>query len=219
MLTVSNFRGWGMVSWRSVLLLYLVPGENHWPVANLFVFLMVFSATFNNISVISWRLLLLVEETGENTTDLIHISPHINKHKNDHNIWHWKPRSLLGTCIKMLKFTFSYLFDFKIKSFNFFGVNYCFYTCCVVHFVFCLQHSILWPTFCLFTASYFMTYILFVYSILFYFVYSILFYDLHFVCLQHPILWPTFCLFTASYFMTYILICLQHPILWPITRY
>jgi hypothetical protein len=27
---------------------------------------MVFSATFNNISVISWRSVLLVEETGEN---------------------------------------------------------------------------------------------------------------------------------------------------------
>ena len=27
---------------------------------------MVFSATFNNISVISWWLVLLVEETGEN---------------------------------------------------------------------------------------------------------------------------------------------------------
>jgi hypothetical protein len=27
---------------------------------------MVFSATFNNISVISWRLVLLVDETGEN---------------------------------------------------------------------------------------------------------------------------------------------------------
>jgi hypothetical protein len=30
----------------------------------LFVFLMVFNATFNNISVISWRSVLLVEETG-----------------------------------------------------------------------------------------------------------------------------------------------------------
>jgi hypothetical protein len=30
----------------------------------LFVCLMVFNATFNNISVISWRLVLLVEETG-----------------------------------------------------------------------------------------------------------------------------------------------------------
>ena len=28
--------------------------------------LMVFNATFNNISVISWRSVLLVEETGEN---------------------------------------------------------------------------------------------------------------------------------------------------------
>jgi hypothetical protein len=30
----------------------------------LFVCLMVFKATFNNISVLSWRLILLVEETG-----------------------------------------------------------------------------------------------------------------------------------------------------------
>jgi hypothetical protein len=30
----------------------------------LFVCLMVFNATFNNISVISWRSILLVEETG-----------------------------------------------------------------------------------------------------------------------------------------------------------
>jgi len=29
-----------------------------------FVLFMVFNATFNNISVISWRLVLLVEETG-----------------------------------------------------------------------------------------------------------------------------------------------------------
>ena len=32
----------------------------------LFVCLIVLNATFNNISVISWRLVLLVEETGEN---------------------------------------------------------------------------------------------------------------------------------------------------------
>jgi hypothetical protein len=31
---------------------------------SLFVCLMVFNATFNNISVISWRSVLLVEETG-----------------------------------------------------------------------------------------------------------------------------------------------------------
>ena len=30
------------------------------------VCLLVFNATFNNISVISWRSVLLVEETGEN---------------------------------------------------------------------------------------------------------------------------------------------------------
>jgi hypothetical protein len=29
-------------------------------------FAMVFNATFNNISVISWRSVLLMEETGEN---------------------------------------------------------------------------------------------------------------------------------------------------------
>ena len=32
----------------------------------LFVCLIVLNATFNNISVIPWRLVLLVEETGEN---------------------------------------------------------------------------------------------------------------------------------------------------------
>jgi len=32
----------------------------------LFVCLMVINATFNNISVISWQSVLLVEETGEN---------------------------------------------------------------------------------------------------------------------------------------------------------
>jgi hypothetical protein len=31
---------------------------------------MVFNATFNNISVILWQSVLLVEETGEKTTDL-----------------------------------------------------------------------------------------------------------------------------------------------------
>jgi hypothetical protein len=38
----------------------------------MFVCLMVFNATFNNISVISWRSVLLVEETGGpgKTTDL-----------------------------------------------------------------------------------------------------------------------------------------------------
>jgi hypothetical protein len=30
------------------------------------LFVMVFNATFNNISVISWRSVLLVEKTGEN---------------------------------------------------------------------------------------------------------------------------------------------------------
>jgi hypothetical protein len=34
------------------------------PYFNVFVCLMVFNATFNNISVKSWRLVLLVKETG-----------------------------------------------------------------------------------------------------------------------------------------------------------
>ena len=38
-----------------------------------FVCLMMFNATFNNISVISWRSVLLVEETGE-TTDLSQVT-------------------------------------------------------------------------------------------------------------------------------------------------
>ena len=40
----------------------------------LFVCLMVFNATFNNISVISWRAVLLVEEYPENTTDLSQVT-------------------------------------------------------------------------------------------------------------------------------------------------
>jgi hypothetical protein len=36
------------------------------PSGEWFVVVMVFNATFNNISVISWRSVLLVEETGEN---------------------------------------------------------------------------------------------------------------------------------------------------------
>jgi len=37
---------------------------------------MVFNATFNNISVLSWRSVLLVEETGiqEKTTDLLQVT-------------------------------------------------------------------------------------------------------------------------------------------------
>ena len=41
----------------------------------MFVCLMLLNATFNNISVISWRSVLLVEETGgpEKTTDLLQV--------------------------------------------------------------------------------------------------------------------------------------------------
>ena len=37
------------------------------------VWFIVFNATFNNISIISWRSVLLVEETGENH-DLSHVT-------------------------------------------------------------------------------------------------------------------------------------------------
>ena len=37
------------------------------------VWFIVFNATFNNISIISWRSVLLVEETGENH-DLLHVT-------------------------------------------------------------------------------------------------------------------------------------------------
>ena len=48
---------------------------------------MVFNATFNNISVISWRSVLLVEETGENhrqtlSHNVVSSSPH---HERDSN--------------------------------------------------------------------------------------------------------------------------------------
>jgi hypothetical protein len=41
---------------------------------------MVFNATFNNISVISWRSVLLVEETGvlEKTTNLSKVNDKLN---------------------------------------------------------------------------------------------------------------------------------------------
>jgi len=42
----------------------------------LFVCLMVFNATFNNISILSWRSVLLVEETGESGENHRPVSSH-----------------------------------------------------------------------------------------------------------------------------------------------
>ena len=42
----------------------LIKNEKSLIIKQLFVCLMLFNATFNNISVISWRSVLLVEETG-----------------------------------------------------------------------------------------------------------------------------------------------------------
>jgi hypothetical protein len=49
---------------------------------------MVFNATFNNISVISWRSVLLVEETGvlEKTTDLSKVNDKLIRHQLDSNL-------------------------------------------------------------------------------------------------------------------------------------
>jgi hypothetical protein len=43
---------------------------------NVFVFLMVFDATFNNISAISWWSVLLVEETGGRGENHQHATSH-----------------------------------------------------------------------------------------------------------------------------------------------
>jgi hypothetical protein len=47
---------------------------------------MVFNATFNNISVISWRSVLLVEETDntEKTTDLSQVTDKLDHHNVVH---------------------------------------------------------------------------------------------------------------------------------------
>ena len=55
------------LKWESVI--YSIKTDvinvfNKWMILCWFVCLMVFNATFNNISVISWRSVLLVEETG-----------------------------------------------------------------------------------------------------------------------------------------------------------
>jgi hypothetical protein len=94
----ATFNNVSVISWQSVLLVEetWVPGENHWPASShwqtlshdvvsrtpplngLFVCLMMLNATFNNISVISRRSVLLVEETGsedpEKTTDLSQVT-------------------------------------------------------------------------------------------------------------------------------------------------
>jgi hypothetical protein len=54
------------------------PTASHWQTLNvcLFVCLMVLSATFNNISVISWHSALLVEETGRPGENHRHVASH-----------------------------------------------------------------------------------------------------------------------------------------------
>ena len=62
---------WTDLSLKGATILF--PGEN----VNIgLVWVMVFNATFNNISVISWQSVLLVEETGKNIT----IIPKYNKY-------------------------------------------------------------------------------------------------------------------------------------------
>jgi hypothetical protein len=47
--------------------------------------IMVFNATFNNISVISWQTLLLVEETGENHRSVAILSHNVAIHEQGSN--------------------------------------------------------------------------------------------------------------------------------------
>jgi hypothetical protein len=47
------------------------------------VWFMVFNATFNNISVISWQSVLLVEETGESGENQRQVTAH--RHEQDSN--------------------------------------------------------------------------------------------------------------------------------------
>ena len=68
-----------------------IGGENHQPfnLYHITLWFMVFNATFNNISVISWRSVLLVEETRvpEKTTDLSQVTD-----KLSHNVVPSTPR-------------------------------------------------------------------------------------------------------------------------------
>ena len=64
----TSSRHWHQVYVCYMLSLYvcylLAQSQNNLIMIVLFVCLMVFNATFNNISVISWQSVLLVEETG-----------------------------------------------------------------------------------------------------------------------------------------------------------
>jgi len=52
------------VVWLSLSFIWLDKIEKTWPDKTSWVRVMVFNATFNNISVISWQSVLLVDETG-----------------------------------------------------------------------------------------------------------------------------------------------------------
>ena len=62
--------------WRYTIILYGIMSEFIFDICCLLVCLMVFNTTFNNISVISWWSVLLVEETGGpgETTDLSQVT-------------------------------------------------------------------------------------------------------------------------------------------------
>jgi hypothetical protein len=66
MSTNSPLSGYQNVREHHTILLSRCQRTSQYPfIKNFFVCVMVFNATFNNISAISWRSVLLVEETGE----------------------------------------------------------------------------------------------------------------------------------------------------------
>ena len=68
---------------------------------------MVFKATFNNISVISWRSVLMVEETGENHRPAaMHHLKKIYFYRSILNIDHLQDSTILDVTLILLKLLF-----------------------------------------------------------------------------------------------------------------
>jgi hypothetical protein len=74
---------------------------------------MVFNATFNNISVISWRSVLLVTETGENHLPVTSHSPTLS-----HNVLHFSVVSSVGKSnAKFQPYSFLLIYTYANNNF------------------------------------------------------------------------------------------------------